>query len=122
MMKGTPAIYKGRIVDKNNFCAFVFSPNGEKKLIKSWSQYESHVQSGVWFPTLKDALESKAPEMKVEEPDVKEEPKPKAKPKSKPKSKAKPKAQVEKVEEVEEPSDELPDDGSVFEVTGEDGA
>lgn len=111
-MKGTPAIYLGRIVDKKLFRTFVYGPNGEQKLVESWDAFESAMQSGLWFATREDATDSKAiPEPEENEAD--------AKPKSKPKPKPKPKAKVEPVEEADEADDFLPDDGSVFEVTDE---
>lgn len=109
-MKGTPAIYKGRIVSKEHFRTFIYNTEGKKKLVQSWDAYEAAMQTGIWFATLKDALASKAI------PEVEAEVKPK--PKSKAKSKAKPK--VEKVDEVDDSANVLLDDGSVFEVT--DGA
>ncbi len=112
-MKGTPAIYKGRIIDKKVFRAFIFGTNGEKKLVESWDAFESHMQTGIWFASRQDALEVKAQQEPELEPEV--EPKAKTKPKSKPKPKFKPKP--EKVEQVDESDDVLPDDGSVFEVT-----
>ena len=111
-MKGTPAIYLGRIVDKAHFRTFIYGPNGEKKLAESWDDYEAAMQSGLWFATLEDAMESIAP---VEESEGDEAPKPKPKPRAKPKPKPKPKAvAIEEVEE-EEPQDDLEDD-MVYEV------
>ena len=102
-MKGTPAIYLGRIVEKKNFRTFVYGPNGEKKIVESWDAYEAAMQSGIWFATVEDAKAINAVEDVIE------------KPKSKPRSRAKPK--TDKVEEVDESESVLPDDGSVFEVT-----
>lgn len=112
-MEGTPAIYLGRIVEKKNFRAFIYGPNGEQRLAESWEEFEANMQSGVWFATKEDAEASKAP---VNDPEQEDEPmaaKAKPKPRPKPKPKAKPAPQV--VEEDAE--DVLPDDGSVFEVT-----
>jgi len=55
-MKGTPAIYLGRIVSKENFRTFVYSPYGSKKLVESWDEFEKEMASGLWFSTKKDAL------------------------------------------------------------------
>lgn len=93
-MKGTPAVYLGRIVNKEKFRAFIYGANGEKKLVKSWDEFESCMQSGLWFAT-----EQYVEEITVAAPLI-------AKPK--PKSKAKPK--MEKPEKL---------DDMVFEVTGE---
>lgn len=95
-MKGTPAIYLGRIVDKENFRAFIYGPNGEKKLVESWDEFEANMQSGVWFATIHDAEASKVT--------VKEKSKPRTKQKQMPKI------------EVADSENVLPDDDSVFEV------
>jgi hypothetical protein len=109
-MEGTPAVYLGRIVKKENFRAFIYGTNAQKKLIESWDEFEAHMESGVWFATLEQANEVKA--------GVEAAPhEPKAKSKSKPKSKSKTKS--EPVLEVNDSEDVLPDDGSVFEVTDE---
>ncbi len=102
-MKGTPAIYLGRIIDKNHFRTYVYAPNGEQRLVESWGEFESAMESGIWFATLDDAKESVAP-IEV---------------KSKPKSKSKRKPKSVKVEETDEYDGEiLPDelDEMVFEV------
>ena len=54
-MQGVPAIYLGRIVDKKNFRTFVYSPDGRSKLAESWQEFESDMQSGLWFATIDDA-------------------------------------------------------------------
>lgn len=54
-MQGTPAVYLGRVVSKENFRAYIYSPNGSKKLIESWPEFETHMQSGVWFATPESA-------------------------------------------------------------------
>jgi outer membrane biosynthesis protein TonB len=114
-MKGTPAIYLGRIVNKEHFRTFVYGTKGEQKLVESWEAYEVAMQSGIWFATREDALESVAPVEEMEESEGDATPKPKPKPRSKQKPKPKP----VKVEEIEEddrviPQDEL--DDMVFEV------
>ena len=125
-MEGTPAIYLDRIVEKKNFRAFIYSPDGKQRLAESWEEFEANMQSGLWFATKEDAEASKAP---ANDPNHNEdEPMPmaakankaKSKPKPKPKPKGTTRANVEKVEEVNDSDDVLPDDGSVFEVT--DGA
>lgn len=105
-MKGTTAIYKGRIVDKKVFRTFIYGADGQKKLVESWEAFEASMQSGLWFATRKDAKES------MEQAKAKPKPKPRPKPN-------KPKAV--KVEEVEQ-DDDLDLDGlddQVFEVTDE---
>lgn len=118
-MKGTPAIYLGRIVDKAHFRTKVYGPNGEKKLVESWDAFEAAMQSGVWFATMEDAKESvAAPIEEVEQSDgildeVKDEPKPETKAKPKQKSNGK------KIYEPPQKAEVIPDDGLGFEVTDE---
>jgi len=57
-MKEAPAIYLGKIIDKKNFRTFIYGPNGEKKLVESWDEFESSMQSGIWFATVEDALKT----------------------------------------------------------------
>ncbi|CAB4151264.1 hypothetical protein UFOVP685_15 [uncultured Caudovirales phage] len=54
-MKGTPAIYLGRIVDKKNFRAFIHAPDGSRRIAESWDEFEANMQSGLWFATPEDA-------------------------------------------------------------------
>jgi hypothetical protein len=105
-MKGTPAIYLGRIVDKEHFRTFVYGPNGKKKLVESWDEYEIVMESGLWFATV-EAATVKPVEIRIvqREPIIGS---------VKSRSRAKPKPVP--VEEVEDAEDVLPDDGSVFEV------
>jgi hypothetical protein len=110
-MKGTPAIYLGRIIDKKHFRTFVYGSNGEKKLIESWDAFEAAMQSGIWFASLEDAKEIKDIGNNIE--DVKNKAKLKQKSKSKPKSQAKPLS----VEEDNDAEDVLLDDETVFEMT-----
>lgn len=103
MMEGSPAIYLGRLVSKENFRAFIYAPNGGQRLVESWEEFEANMQSGVWFATPEDAQASIA---------VVEEEKPKAKPRP---------SRAKKVEEVapadDEPHEEAPADDLAFEVT-----
>lgn len=101
-MKGTPAIYLGRHVDKQNFRTNVYSPDGKKKLVESWEAFEAAMESGLWFATREDAMDSVPP---VEDESLGDEI---LKPKPKPKSKPKPKPV--KVEELEEEDGEIPQD------------
>jgi len=121
-MKGTPAIYLGKLVDKAKFRTNIYDTTGKKKLVESWAEYEAAMQSGLWFATKEDAMESTelAKDLEKSEDDATSKPKSKYKPRSK--SKAKPM----KVEPVEETSDEDFNDGlndslgeDVFEVTDE---
>ena len=92
-MKGTPAIYLDRIVEKKHFRAFIYGADGEKKLVESWDEFEAAMQSGIWFATPKDVQE-----------------------KPKPKSRSKAKSKIETVTDSEESGNVIPEDGSVFEV------
>ncbi len=116
-MKDKPVIYKGRAVSRVNFRTNVFNPKGEKKLVESWAAYEAAIQSGLWFASRYDAMESVAEVSVPEENKSEESPKPKAKPKSKPKSKPKKMSPVSVLDEDESDvlSDEL--DDMVYEVT-----
>ena len=104
-MEGTPAIYLGRIVSKENFRAFIHAPDGSQRLVNSWNEFEANMQSGVWFATAEDAKAS------VVKP---EEEKPKAKPRP---SRAKKPEPVQEVEPEIEEDVELPPDDAAFEVT-----
>jgi hypothetical protein len=109
-MKGSPAIYLDRIVDKKHFRAFVHGTNGEKKLVNSWDEFEAAMESGIWFATVEDAQEIKT--IATESRSEPSMPKPKPKPGSRPRRMS----QVKVVEEVEDSENTLPDDESVFEV------
>ena len=54
-MQGTQVIYLGRSIAKDGFRVFIYGPNGQKKLVNSWSEFESHMASGVWFATEDEA-------------------------------------------------------------------
>lgn len=45
----------GRMVPVENFRAFVYGIDGKKKLIDSWKEFESHMSTGLWFPTKAEA-------------------------------------------------------------------
>jgi sulfur transfer complex TusBCD TusB component (DsrH family) len=83
-MKGVPAIYKGRIVDKAHFRVFIYAQDGAKKLVESWDDYERHMESGLWFALREDAMARVAVEkpkkvkkavkpVEIEEPIIEEE-------------------------------------------------
>lgn len=91
-MKGTPATYLGRIVDKEKFRTFVYGAKGEKRLVESWDEYEAAMESGIWFATVPEAV---------------------VQPKQKPKPKSRSKVKSELIDELD---DVLPNDDSVFEV------
>lgn len=109
-MKGSPAIYLGRLIPKENFRAFIYAPNGNKRLVESWDEFEANMQTGLWFATESDALKSVAQDVKKER---KRTPKPK-------------KEEVLAVQEpckiINEPpkAKHVPQDGLGFEVTNDD--
>ncbi len=70
-MDGVPAVYKGRIVSKENFRTFVYCPAGTQRLVESWDEYEHAMASGNWFATKADALAVQVP---VEKPKRKRSP------------------------------------------------
>ncbi len=65
LMDGVPAIYKGKLVSKENFRVYVYSTDGTKKLVESWNEFESHMETGIWFARRKDAFLSKVEEEKT---------------------------------------------------------
>ncbi len=75
-MEGTPAIYLGRLVPKSSFRTFIYAPDGSQKLVNSWEEFESHMQSGLWFaeknaklPVVEEAQEAQdIPFIKIEKP------------------------------------------------------
>lgn len=91
-MKSVKVKYLDRMVDKDNFRTFVYGLNGQKKLVKSWNEFQSCISSGLWIDSFEENIEKK--------------------PKVRQKRNIK---QIENVENIEE------NDGMVFEVK-EDGA
>lgn len=41
--------YDNRIVPKKGFRAFIYDQNGDQKLVQSWEEFESCIQTGTWF-------------------------------------------------------------------------
>lgn len=116
-MKGTPAVYLGRIVTKENFRVVVYSPDGQKRLVKSWNEFEAAMASGLWFATVEAANDSK--ELASELGDAEGDATPSSKPKSKRgRQKAKPVYHAP-VEEVGDENMPVESDDMVFEVTDE---
>jgi len=72
-MQGMQAIYLGRSIAKEGFRAFVYGPNGKKKLVNSWDEFEASMASGLWFDSVEHVIEpevQKEPEPVVEKEDV----------------------------------------------------
>lgn len=107
-MKGTPAVYLGRIVEKKNFRAFVYGSNEQKKVVNSWDEFEAAMQSGIWFASVEDA---KAMKELIEPEEVKEV--------LKQKSALKPKPSNNKIKEPVQKAQKVQDDKMGFEVTDE---
>ena len=59
-MEGTPAVYLGRIVSKDNFRVFIYSPVGTRKLVETWLEYEKCMATGNWFATKAEVEEHQA--------------------------------------------------------------
>ncbi len=55
-MKGTPAKYLGKIVGKENFRAYIYSAEGNKKLVESWDDFELHMATGLWFSKKEEVI------------------------------------------------------------------
>jgi hypothetical protein len=62
-MNETQVNYRGRIVDKKHFRAFIHGATGDKKLVENWAEFEKHMATGLWF----DA-EEKIKELTIEAP------------------------------------------------------
>jgi hypothetical protein len=115
-MKGTPAIYLGKIVDKKHFRTFIYGTNGERKLVNSWDEYQVAMQSGLWFATVEDVAAVKAIADESVEKEVTEQAVEAEKPKA-----AKPKPVRSTVNSKEPPqvAAKIVEDKTVFEVTDE---
>lgn len=55
-MEGKPALYLGRIVSKEQFRAFIYSPDGSQRLVNSWEEFEKFMETGLWFALKEDAI------------------------------------------------------------------
>lgn len=54
-MEGECVKYCGNVVPKDGFRAFIYGANDTQKLVNSWTEYEDHIASGVWF-SVKDEV------------------------------------------------------------------
>ena len=66
-MNNSPAFYLGKIVSKDNFRVFIYAPDGSQKLVESWSDYENHMQTGLWFALKENAVAVQAKMRELEE-------------------------------------------------------
>ena len=59
-----PAMFNGRVLDdkmRTHFRTFIYNAQDESKLVNSWAEYEMYMDTGEWFPSRKDALNSLKP-------------------------------------------------------------
>ncbi len=56
-MSGFLVNYLGNMVPRDGFRAYVYSVSGDKKLVNSWSEFQSHMQTGIWFAQKQDLRE-----------------------------------------------------------------
>lgn len=47
-------MYDGRIVPRDNFRTFIYGINSQPKLVNSWSEFQEHIATGLWFSSLGD--------------------------------------------------------------------
>lgn len=52
-------LYLGRVIPKSDFRVFIYGHDGALKLVDSYEEYEIHMETGNWFPELKDVPEKK---------------------------------------------------------------
>lgn len=50
-MHNEHVLYLGRMVPKKNFRAYVYDKDNNGKLVNTWTDYEEHLASGLWFST-----------------------------------------------------------------------
>lgn len=50
-------LYQGRMIPKEGFRSYVYGVNGGKKLLNSWTEFENHISTGIWFDTLEKSQE-----------------------------------------------------------------
>jgi len=62
-MQGTQVNYLGRSIAKEGFRAFIYSANGQTKLVESWEQFENYMASGIWFASKEEIVEQKVEEV-----------------------------------------------------------
>lgn len=58
--------YLGRKVEKQGFRAYVYSSDGNKRLVNSWDDFEALIHSDTWFATIEEAQTQKKPRKKTE--------------------------------------------------------
>lgn len=54
-MKGDSVLYQGRLVEKKEFRAFVYSREGNTKLAESWEDFLNLIATGIWYASIEDA-------------------------------------------------------------------
>lgn len=51
-------LYLGRPVDKDSFRTYIYSADLNQKLVNSWTEFQEHMETGIWFATKSDASAS----------------------------------------------------------------
>lgn len=51
-MKDEFVIYNGQQVLKKHFRAFLYHPNGQRRVANDWQDFSDSIASGVWFDDL----------------------------------------------------------------------
>lgn len=57
--------FKGRLVDRDQFRAFIFNPKGERHLAESYDEYKEMVSTGLWFDSIVEAQKVRPKRKKV---------------------------------------------------------
>ena len=65
-MQGQQVVYQGRSIATDGFRAFIYGPNGAKKLVNSWEEFEVHIALGIWFSSIEEVIEPSIEEEKSE--------------------------------------------------------
>jgi hypothetical protein len=65
-MKSEMVIYNGRPVPKDGFRVFIYGADGKQKLVNSWIEYQSNIESGLWFSTKEAVIEKSKSKKKGE--------------------------------------------------------
>jgi len=53
-------VYNGRHINREFFRVFIYSLDGQKKLVNSYDEFERDISSGIWFESLEMVEEKKA--------------------------------------------------------------
>jgi hypothetical protein len=64
-------VYQGRNIPKEGFRAFVYSIDGQQKLVNSWAEYQTEIRSGLWFSKKEFPVEAQQEKSVIENTTVK---------------------------------------------------